>query len=65
MQFDRIYAAILSSQWIRLPTDLKLQLIPLLMKAQHPPLLMAGFSPLNLDTFVNVRFCRYRCVLQF
>lgn len=37
-----------------LPNDLKRDLIPLLLEAQNPTILMAGLIPLNLDTFVNV-----------
>lgn len=45
---------ILRSKWYLLPTDLQVNIQLMLMRAQTPTIMMAGTTPLNLDTFVNV-----------
>lgn len=52
---DRIYGALLSSDWYKLPPKQKHQFLLMVLAAQRPAVLMAGTVPLNLDTFVNVR----------
>lgn len=53
-QNDRIYRAMIASQWHLLPISEQKMWTLMIFKAQNPVILKAGVMPLNLDTFVNV-----------
>lgn len=51
---DKCLNSIQYCEWHLLPVQLQRNLQLMLLRAQHMPHLMAGTTPLNLDTFVNV-----------
>lgn len=52
---DRVLMIINSSNWYLLPVELQRHVLCMIIRAQNPTILMTGFVPLNLETFVKVK----------
>lgn len=55
-QNDKFLDVLMNLNWYMLPISMQRDFGHMLLRAQKPETLFAGTVPINLDTFVNVRY---------